>query len=103
MKRCSDVLLVYRKIIYHNIHTTNNTKKAGGPPAVGPNWFSAVIFNLEVVNHTMVMNHFWRGHQQIVHIDSCITFALFKFQIVVIRSEQVAVISRGTKNLKTTG
>jgi len=36
-------------------------------------WFSAVIFNLEVVNH------FRRGHRQIFYVQTCITFALFKF------------------------
>jgi len=36
-------------------------------------WFGAVIFNLGVVNH------FRKGHQQIFYVQSCITFALFKF------------------------
>jgi len=36
-------------------------------------WFSAVIFNLGVVNHSR------RGHRQIFYVQSGITFALFKF------------------------
>jgi len=39
-----------------------------------------LVFNLGIATAKRVVNHFWRGREQIFYVHSCITFALFVFK-----------------------